>query len=227
MNNRLSIVFPIYNEVEVLPILRKELDSHFKDSDSDIEFLFVDDGSTDASKEILEDWKKTDERVRILSMGTNHGHQKAMQEGLRKANGDWILTMDADLQDPPNVIDFMLKKANEGYDIIHARRASREGEPFLRKMLAWSYYRLVKYLFVSDLLLDVGDFRMMSKKSVDEYFKQFPNSKMLRADIPKIDLKQCTISYDRHKRAMGKSKFTFRKLLDLAVSFRKSGKDSR
>lgn len=213
----LSIVFPIYNEAEVLPVLKYELDQFFRGKPHNVEFFFVNDGSTDESLQLLEEWKDKDERVRVVSFGSNVGHQRAIQEGMLRSNGDWVLTMDSDLQDPLETIDSMLQKSQEGYEIVHARRLSRKGENVLRKISAWMYYRLMKLFFVRDLMLDVGDFRLMSRKAVKEYFNGFSRTTLIRADIPRLGFKQCTVAYHRQKRAAGQSKFTFKKLILLAM----------
>jgi glycosyltransferase involved in cell wall biosynthesis len=223
-NESLSIVFPVYNEAEVLPLLKSEVERHFNKRPGNVEFLFVDDGSTDASLKLLEEWGKNDPRVRVISFSANQGHQQAIKEGMLRSSGDWVVTMDSDLQDPLGTVDSMLAKTSEGYDIIHAQRITRQGESLHRKISAWMYYRIVKFFFVSDLMLDVGDFRLMSRQSVKEYFNGFARTNLIRADIPRLKFKQCAIPYHRQKRAAGKSKFTLGKLIDLAMSFSRKSK---
>ncbi len=216
----LSLVFPIYNEQDMLPMLRRALDDFFFAWDQEIEFVMVNDGSEDRSIDFLRNWAKEDPRVTIIELKTNQGHQRALYEGLVKASGEYVITLDADLQDPLEYIPVMLEQAKAGFDVVHARRRTREGEVLFKKAAAWTFYRTIK-LVHGETILDAGDFRLMTKKAIDMYARKFGPESVLRIGIPRLRLNQTTIEYDRKPRLIGKSKFTLRKLVQLANQARK------
>lgn len=214
----LSIVIPIYNEQEVLPILHQRLNTFFSSWTGGVEFVLVNDGSSDGTFEYLSQWAANDPRVNVIHMPINIGHQKAILSGMAQAKNEVILSMDADLQDPLEIIPKLWSHIKMGNEIVHTRRLSREGENALRSLLIWIYYRAVKKTFLPDILIDVGDFRMVTRAALNQFFIQFPSSIFLRADFPKLKLKQTVVTYDRNKRQAGKSKFPIRKLIKLGFS---------
>lgn len=220
MPAKLSLVFPVYNEQDMLPVLRRSLDEFFFSWDEEIEFVLVDDGSQDGSLNFLHQWEKDDPRVSVVELKNNQGHQRALYEGLIHATGDQVITLDADLQDPLEFIPVMLEQAKAGFDVVHARRRSREGEVLFKKAAAWTFYRTIK-LVHGQTILDTGDFRLLSKSAIDVYARKFGPDGVLRIGIPRLKLNQVTIEYDRKPRLVGKSKFTIRKLVQLANQARK------
>lgn len=220
----LSIVIPVYNEQEVLPILQRSLADFFTTYPMKREIIVVDDASTDRSREILEEWSNADPSLRIIYFEKNLGHQSALLEGMSRAEGNYIVTMDADLQDPLESIPEMMEKAREGYEIVHMQRISREGESLFRKSTAWTFYRISK-LLRSNTLLDVGDFRLVSQKVAQIFRDRASGEVLLRKAITDIPVRNTTIQYHRRKRAAGISKFSIGKLFKLALTSGKLRRD--
>lgn len=216
----LSLVFPVYNEQDMLPLLRKSLDHFFLTWESPVEFVLVNDGSTDLSLAYIKNWMKQDPRVTLVDLNENQGHQKALYRGMIKAAGQWVVTLDADLQDPLDQIPYMLEQAQAGFDVVHMRRTSREGEILLKKAAAWTFYRTIKFVH-EDVILDSGDFRMMSKNAIDHLARNYGPNAVLRISVPRLKLPQTTLEYARKPRVAGKSKFTLMKLVQLANQARK------
>ena len=149
---RLSIVIPVFNEAAALPALRARLTGFFATlACDDVELLLVNDGSADASLELLQDWADADARVTVLCLARNFGHQAAVTAGLDQADGDAVVIMDADLQDPPEVIPRMIDKYRQGYDVVYGQRSSRTGETLFKRFTAWAFYRCMRTLVHRDL----------------------------------------------------------------------------
>src|SRR5258706_1454453 len=164
---RLSIVIPVFNEELAIPALRSRLSEFLRELSCEVELLFINDGSSDGSLELLHDWAGAEPRVKILCMARNFGHQAAVTAGLDEAVGDAVVVMDADLQDPPEVIPHMLDKYRQGYDVVYGRRVSRSGETRFKRFTAWAFYRCMRRLVHKDLPADVGDFRLISHECLD------------------------------------------------------------
>lgn len=211
-------VMPIYNEQEMIPHLRQELEKFSSRQPFQTRYVLVNDGSTDSSGKMLDEWKKQSKNLEVCHLAKNMGHQQALLKGLSKASGDFIITMDADLQDPLDAVPVMVQKAMEGFDVVHARRTKRLGESTFRKCAAWAYYRVAKIFIHSSILEDVGDFRLMTSRAMDVYMSRKNKNQFLRAEIVDLPLPQTVIPYIRDKRAKGKSKFTMTKLIQLSIS---------
>lgn len=222
-NIQLSLVFPLFNEEKVISHLQKELNRH-SELQKHCEIILVNDGSSDQTQALLEMWSSQDSRVRIIHLKKNIGHQKAILEGLKAATGMNVVTMDADLQDPVEMIPAMISKASEGFDVVHTQRISREGEPIFRKTITWLFYRVAKHVFQKSILLDAGDFRLMSRKAIEVYFSTVEHPHILRHQILSLPLKQTVLKYHRNPRIDGKSKFTFIRLAELAINIILSGR---
>ncbi len=158
-----SIVIPVYNEAEVLPALYGRLTGVMEGSREPYEIIFVNDGSRDASPMLLRELRLKDERVKLVNLSRNFGQQIAITAGLDYSSGQAVVVMDADLQDPPEVIPRLIQEWREGYDIVFAVREKREGESLFKRVRAALFYRLLRQLTVTKIPLDAGDFRLMSR----------------------------------------------------------------
>jgi glycosyltransferase involved in cell wall biosynthesis len=212
----LAVVIPCYNEEDVLPELLGELDKLAESLSSPMYFIFIDDGSTDRTLEILEELCAEDPRFACISFSRNFGHQAAVSAGLRHARGDVVAVIDADLQDPPSVIPAFIDKWREGYDVVYGIRTNRKERLALRA--AYSiFYRILKKIANVDVPLDAGDFALMDRRVVDEINRLPEHNRFIRGLRGWVGFRQTGVSYERQARHKGESKYTFRKLLKLAL----------
>ncbi|XDD45025.1 glycosyltransferase family 2 protein [Leptospira sp. WS39.C2] len=214
----MSIVIPCYNEESVLPHLRERITLFLKSLPTKSEVILVNDGSHDNTIFELVDWSKEDKRIKILSLSRNFGHQIAVTAGMDHAAGDAIVIMDADLQDPPEVIFEMLEKYREGYDVVYGQRITRSGESWFKKVTAWAFYRLMKILVHKDLPLDSGDFRLISRRCLDALNGLRENHRFLRGMNAWIGFPQTPVFYKRDARVAGETKYPLQKMLKLAMN---------
>jgi polyisoprenyl-phosphate glycosyltransferase len=212
----LSLVFPIFNEEMVLPTLRHAIARLRLELPVDLEIVCVNDGSTDDSLALLAEWADEDPSVKIIHLSRNFGHQVAATAGLDYATGDAVVLIDADLQDPLEVIPEMLERYREGYDVVYGRRESRDGEGAFKLGSAWLFYRLMRALVHKDLPSDTGDFRLISRTCLDGLKTMRETHRFLRGMVAWAGYAQIAVNYDRKKRAAGKSKYPLRKMLVLA-----------
>ena len=216
MNNQLlSIVIPIYNEELVIPHLRERMEKFRSKFPMPMEIILVDDGSTDNSPMLLKRWKESVRSVFVTTLSQNSGHQIALQAGLDQAIGDYVVTMDADMQDPIETITDLVEKSREGFDIVHAQRIQRDGEDVFRLAGAWMFYRLLRMLDPK-VLHEVGDFRLLTKNAHRYYLKSGKRT-FMRGETIHLPFPQAIIGYKRNPRVAGKSKFSLKKLLALAL----------
>src|ERR1022692_736935 len=159
----LSIVMPFYNEEEMFPALRDQLTRFFDESPYPCEVIAVNDGSSDRTVNLLVEWSKMDTRIKVVNLSRNFGHQYASTAGIDYASGDAIVLIDADLQDPLDVIHRMVDQYREGYDVVCGQRVARSGEGNFKKFTAWFFYRFMRVFFLKSLPADVGDFRLMCR----------------------------------------------------------------
>jgi len=213
----LSLVLPIYNEQEVIPELHKQLQAFLKELGVDTEVVFVNDGSRDASFEMLRDLVKEDSRYRILSFSRNFGHQTAITAGVDHARGKAVVVMDADLQDPPSVVIEMMAKWREGYDVVYGKRRARAGETIFKKVTAKIFYRLFAAMIPIEVPLDTGDFRLMSRRVVVALRELREAHRFVRGMVAWIGFKQTAVIYDRPGRFAGETKYPLRKMLRFAI----------
>lgn len=214
----ITVLIPAYNEQEVLPQLFERLGS-FADSVKGygFEFLFVNDGSRDQTLEIIKDQAKKDKRVSYINLSRNFGKEIAMIAGIDHVRGDAMVVIDADLQDPPELIPEMIKYWEEGYDDIYARRKSREGETWLKKKTSETYYKVLQSSTNIPIQVDTGDFRLLDRRCI-EALKQFRESQRnTKAMFSWIGYKKKEIWYDRDPRLAGETKWNYRKLINLAI----------
>ncbi|MCW7493205.1 glycosyltransferase [Leptospira sp. 2 VSF19] len=214
----LSIIIPCYNEESSLPFLKERLDELIKILPTKVEVIFVNDGSSDRTIFQLVSWAETDPQIQVISLSRNFGHQLAVTAGMDYAKGDAVVVMDADLQDPPEVILDMLAKYREGYDVVYGQRLARSGESFFKKTTAWAFYRIMKVLVHKDLPLDSGDFRLISRRCLNALNGLRENHRFLRGMNAWIGFPQTPVFYKRDPRVAGETKYPLKKMLKLAMN---------
>lgn len=215
----ITILIPAYNEELVLPALRDRL-TKLADETPDylFEFLFVNDGSTDNTLSTIQRYANADHRIGYINLSRNFGKEIAMVAGIDYVDSDALVIIDADLQDPPELIPNMIKLWQEGYDDIYARRKSRDGETWFKKTTSRLYYQLLQHLTRVSIQKDTGDFRLLDRRVVDA-IKQFRESERnAKAIFSQVGFRKKEILYDRDPRVAGETKWSYPKLFDLAIS---------
>jgi len=216
---RYSIVVPIYNEQAVLPMLLRRLDLLIGEQlDGPAEVIFVDDGSTDSSSIVLEAKAKSDPRYRYVGLSRNFGHQIAITAGMDAAAGAAIIVMDADLQDPPEAILEMVERWKQGYDIVNAKRLTREGESAFKRWSASLFYRLLGRLSSIDIPAEVGDFRLIDRRVLEAFRAMPERDRFVRGMFAWLGFRQTEVTYHRAARVSGQTKYPVSKMLRLAAS---------
>src|SRR3954468_19694470 len=213
----LSLVLPIYNEEAVIPALHARLQEFLPRRGLEAEVLFVDDGSKDHSLELLRALAAREPRYRVVSFARNFGHQAAITAGLDHARGEAIVVMDADLQDPPEVVLEMVAKWREGFDVVYGRRRSRQGETRLKLFTAKGFYRIFAKMIPIEVPLDTGDFRLMSRRIVVVLRELRETHRFIRGLVAWLGFKQTAVLYDRPARFAGETKYPFGKMLRFAI----------
>ena len=214
---QLSVVIPCYNEEEVLPELRRRLVLVCEEETTSFEIILIDDGSTDGTRELMRSFSAEDPSFVSVILARNHGHQIALTAGLQAARGDRILFLDADLQDPPELLSAMMQKMDEGFDVVYGQRRARAGETVFKKTTASAFYRLLNRMSDVDIPVDTGDFRLMSRR-VNDVLRDMPEQhRFIRGMITWVGYSQAAIEYDREERFAGVTKYPFRKMLGFAV----------
>ncbi|SOE21638.1 dolichol-phosphate mannosyltransferase [Spirosomataceae bacterium TFI 002] len=213
----ISIVIPIYNEEENLDNLYSRIVSSAPSWNESFELLLVDDGSQDSSLKMMRELAANDDRVKVVKLSRNFGHQPAISAGIQEAKGDCVIIMDGDLQDPPEELHRFLDKWREGYEVVYAVRTKRK-EGFFKKLAYSSFYRMLAWISEVDIPLDSGDFCVMDRKVVDAIVKQMPEQiRFVRGMRAFVGFKQIGVEYERAERAAGEVKYTFKKLMQLAL----------
>ncbi len=213
----LSVVIPCYNEQDVLPKLHSGLLAVLEELKIEFDVILVDDGSVDNTWSLISDLNKNDPRFKGIKLSRNYGHQIALTSGLDQAEGQVVVIMDADLQDPPEVIPEMIEKWFEGYDVVYGKRKKREGDSPSKKFFAYWFYRVMTLLSGMSIPQDTGDFRLMDKKALTAFRELRERQRFIRGMVSWIGFNQCPVHYDRPKRAAGTTKYPFRKSLLLAI----------
>jgi polyisoprenyl-phosphate glycosyltransferase len=214
--DRLSIVIPLYNEEAVLPLLQAGIEGLLPKIPCAVEVVLVDDGSRDSTFLQLSHWAGENPAIKVLALSRNFGHQSAATAGLDYASGEAVVLMDADLQDPPELILPMLEKYCEGYDVVYAQRIAREGEGFVKRVTAWAFYRLMRLLIHRDLPVDVGDYRLLSRPCLNALRQLRETHRFLRGMVVWVGFPQTAIQFRRPPRAAGHTKYPLRKMLSFA-----------
>lgn len=213
-----TILIPTYNEEEVLPMLYDRLIKLMDNLPQyNFELLFVNDGSKDKTLDLIKEMRKNDSRVCYVNLSRNYGKETAMIAGFDYINGDCMINIDADLQDPPELIPEMLKYWEEGYDDVYARRKSRKGESFLKKLTSWGYYRVLQSMTNITIQKDTGDFRLLDRRCVEAIRQMRESQRYTKGLYSWIGYKKKEILYDRDARAAGKTKWNYRKLVNLSI----------
>jgi polyisoprenyl-phosphate glycosyltransferase len=218
MNPVYSLVIPIFNEEAVLPVLLRRLDALLDRLDGPAEAIFVDDGSRDSGPIVLEAKARADERYRFIKLSRNFGHQIAITTGMDRASGDAVIVMDADLQDPPEVVLEMAAKWREGYQVVYAQRLSREGESRFKRWTADLFYRLIGRLSDVEIPRNVGDFRLVDRKVVNSFRAMPERDRFVRGMFAWLGFSQTVVQFHRPPRAAGDTKYSLTKMMRLALN---------
>ena len=218
----LSLVLPIFNEAEIIPELSRRLQSFFADLAGGVgqswEVIFVNDGSTDQSLELLKGLAAAEPRFKVLSFARNFGHQMAITAGMDRAEGEAVVVMDADLQDPPEVVSEMLARWREGFDVVFAVRSKRHGETWFKRATAKIYYRLLRAMLGGvSIPVDAGDFRLMSRPVVLTMRALREQHRFVRGMVAWVGFRQTAVRYERPARFAGETKYPLRKMLRFAI----------
>jgi len=211
---RLSVVVPMYFEEEVATECHSRLSAAVESYDYEI--IYVNDGSTDKTLPILKEIAQSNERVKIISFSRNFGHQAAVTAGVKDATGDCIAIIDADLQDPPELIPDMIELWTQGYEVVYAKRKKRKGESIFKRITAKAFYKLLSMLTDTDIPTDTGDFRLIDRKVADAFNAMGEHNRFIRGMVAWLGFKQTPIEYVRDVRYAGETKYPLRKMLKLA-----------
>jgi glycosyltransferase involved in cell wall biosynthesis len=218
MNPLLSIVIPIYNEINVLATCLMRIKSTMSELYVTYEVIFVDDGSTDGGAEFLAEKSLSISQIRVVRLSRNFGKEAALTAGIDYAKGDAVVILDADCQDPPELIPGMINEWRNGADVVLMQRISRKGESMQKRLFAYVYYRILNYLSECTIPLDTGDFRLMNRKAITA-IRQLPeNNRYMKGLFAWIGMNTHVMRYDREPRIQGTTKWSFRGLVGLAVN---------
>ena len=217
-NKKVSLIIPVYNEEGCISELMNRLQSILVEKDILSEIILIDDGSRDGTLNILQEYARENENTKLIVFSRNFGNQAAISAGLAYCQGECAIIMDADLQDPPELIPEMIEKWKDGYDVVYAQRVSRKGETILKKITASLFYRLLQKLTPVDIPPDTGDFRLIDRKVINALNNMPEKNRYLRGMVSWSGFKQTGISYVREKRIAGKTKFPLFKMLKFALT---------
>ncbi len=214
----ISLVIPVYNEIEVIDICYQRLTQVMQSMQGySYELVFVDDGSIDGSHARLLELQINDPHLVVIKFSRNFGHQIAITAGIDKAKGSAVVVIDADMQDPPEVIEAMITKWEEGYDVVYGVREKREGESWAKLFTAAAFYRFLRLFTSIDIPVDVGDFRLMSGRAADQFRQLREKDRFVRGLVSWLGFRQTGVAYEREERFAGETKYPFRKMAKFAV----------
>ncbi len=215
---KIDIIIPAYNEEEALPFLFERLEKIMKEnSNYEFEILFINDGSKDKTLELIKKQREIDSRISYVDLSRNFGKEIAMIAGLDYSTGDAVIFIDADLQDPPELIPELIKYWEEGYDDVYARRKSRQGETFFKKFTSKMYYKVLQKMSKVEIQIDTGDFRLLDRRCVNALKKLRESQRCSKSMFSWIGYKKKEVLYDRDPRVAGKTKWNYKRLVDLAI----------
>ena len=215
---KITIIIPAYNEEEALPFLFERLQKITTENPNyEYELLFINDGSKDKTIEIIKEQRKKDPRISYVDLSRNFGKETAMIAGLDYATGDAVIFIDADLQDPPELIPELIKYWEEGYDDVYARRKSRQGETFIKKFTSKMYYKILQKMSKVEIQIDTGDFRLLDRRCVNALKKLRESQRCSKSMFSWIGYNKKEVLYDRDPRVAGKTKWNYKRLVDLAI----------
>jgi len=213
-----SVIVPVFNEIDVIDACYERLSKVLESLDVfDYELVFVDDGSTDCSHARLLELRIADKRLKVIRFSRNFGHQVAITAGIDEARGDAIVVIDADLQDPPEIIPDMIEKWRNGYDVVYGVRRQRTGESRMKRATAAVFYRMLRWFTNIDIPVDVGDFRLISSRAAAQLRQLREKDRFVRGLVSWIGFPQTGVPYDREERYAGSTKYPYRKMLQFAV----------
>ena len=214
----LSVVVPCYNEEDVIPETISRLQAACSTlRDLQTEFIFVDDGSRDKTRQLLKEYSANDSRIKLIALARNFGHQVAVTAGMDAANGDVVVIIDADLQDPPEIIHEMISKWRAGYDVVYGARAERAGESVFKRATARWFYRVLNRISEVPIPVDTGDFRLMTRYVVDTLRAMPERDRFVRGLVSWVGLRQVALPYNRAKRFAGKTHYPLMKMIRFAT----------
>ena len=213
----ISIVVPAYNEEEVLTEFHETVDKTLSKLAVDLEIVYINDGSTDATLDIINTLRANDERITLIDLSRNFGKEIALSAGLHKAAGDAVVVIDADLQDPPELIPELIKEWQNGYDVVYAKRTVRNGESILKKSTAHFFHRLIQRVGRFSIPADTGDFRILSRRAVNALNTFKEHHRFMKGLFAWIGFKQKAVHYKRDPRRSGKSKWNYWRLWNFAL----------
>ena len=212
-----SIVVPVYNEEEVIHETYRRLTEVMHSTKEAYELLFVNDGSRDRTAEIIKEYSEQDPAVVLLDFARNFGHQIAITAGMDYARGEAVVVIDADLQDPPELILEMIEKWKQGFDVVYAKRTKRKGETYFKKQTAAMFYRFLRAMTDIDIPLDTGDFRLLDRKVCNQMNSIQEKNRFVRGLVSWVGFKQIAVEYERDERLAGESKYPLKKMLKLSM----------
>jgi len=213
----LSVIVPCFNEEDVIEATHARLVSALEKTEVELELLYVDDGSSDRTCELLRKIQVHDSRVRLIVLSRNFGHQAALTAALDHAEGDAVVVIDADLQDPPEAIPLMVALWHEGYDVVYGQRTERQGESWWKLTTSKWFYRIIHRLSDGQVPVDTADFRLLDRRVVEALRLMPEQDRFLRGMISWSGFRQCALPYERHPRHAGESKYSIAKLWRLAT----------
>jgi polyisoprenyl-phosphate glycosyltransferase len=214
---RYSVIVPVFNEEAVINDTYQRLKQVMNQTGDTYELLFVNDGSRDQTAAIIQGFSDKDERVKLINFSRNFGHQIAITAGMDYASGEAVVVIDADLQDPPELILEMIAKWKEGYDVVYAKRTKRRGETFFKKQTAHLFYRVLRASTDIVIPVDTGDFRLMDQKVCDEMRRLTEKNRFVRGLVSWVGFRQTAVEYVRDERAAGETKYPLKKMLKLSL----------
>ncbi len=213
---RYSVVVPVFNEEQVIPLLIERVSELLKRLDGPSEVIFVNDGSRDRSLELLLQANQGDPRFKVVNLSRNFGHQTAITAGTDLASGDAVVILDSDLQDPPEVVPEMVDRWKQGYDVVYGVRTERRGEPFIKRVTAYLFYRLMSVATSTSIAMDAGDFRLVDRRALEAFRSMREHNRFVRGMFSWVGLRQTGVPYVRRSRGAGQTKYPVRRMLRLA-----------
>lgn len=213
----ISIVTPVYNEEDNVVFFHEEITKVMKTTGMDYELIYVNDGSKDRTDELIRELAEKDPHVRAITFARNFGHQTAITCGMDFARGDAVITMDGDMQHPPELIPFLLEKWKDGYDIVQTIRTSTEDSGFIKKITSAGYYKVINSISKTPVTPGGSDFRLMNRKSLDVFLRFREHARFIRGIVGGLGFKQTTIKFEAPARHAGVSKFSMNKMLHFAM----------
>lgn len=212
-----SVVVPLYNEEEVIAESYSRLTRVLQGIDGDYQLIFVNDGSKDRTEMLVKKIAEQDNKVTLLNFSRNFGHQNAITAGMDYASGDAVIVIDADLQDPPELMYQMIEKYHEGYDVVYAVRSKRNGESIFKKVTAKLFYRTLNKMVDIDIPLDTGDYRLISREACEVFKRMRERNRFVRGMVSWIGFKQIGIEFERDERFAGETKYNLSKMIKFSL----------